>query len=242
MDFNRYITASEFSALAELFRREGRSIAFARGGVVCLPGGAEPPLRCGRAGRLPLRAPHRTGRAACGGLRLCRGVRWRLHLDEQRPACLDRHRGDVRQPGAVPRQRPPGLLYATDAAHEQLGRTLAEHLLAEVYERLLQCYASTPQERYEALLRRCPDLLHLVPLKEPGLLPAGAPRDPEPHPAPYPLTSDPLFSASLILCDTRFLRHFLISVKAFPEPSSYLCLHETGYCNRGHVRDRAGPC
>ena len=57
-------------------------------------------------------------------------------------------------------------LYATDAAHEQLGRTLAEHLLAEVYERLLQCYASTPQERYEALLRRCPDLLHLVPLKE----------------------------------------------------------------------------
>ena len=31
MDFNRYITAAEFSALAELFRREGRSVAFARG-------------------------------------------------------------------------------------------------------------------------------------------------------------------------------------------------------------------
>ena len=56
--------------------------------------------------------------------------------------------------------------YATDASHERLGRRLAEHLLAEVYERLLQCYVSTPPMRNEALLRRCPDLLNLVPLKE----------------------------------------------------------------------------
>ena len=56
--------------------------------------------------------------------------------------------------------------YRTDAAHERLGRTVAEHMLAEIYERLLQSYVSTPQERYESLLARCPGLLELVPLRE----------------------------------------------------------------------------
>ena len=54
----------------------------------------------------------------------------------------------------------------TDAACERLGRRVAERLLLEVYERLLQRYAATPQERYEALLARCPGLLDLVPLQE----------------------------------------------------------------------------
>lgn len=56
--------------------------------------------------------------------------------------------------------------YRTDASHERLGRTLAEHMLAEVYERLLDRYAASPQQRYEALLERCPALLQLIPLRE----------------------------------------------------------------------------
>ena len=56
--------------------------------------------------------------------------------------------------------------YRTDAAHERLGRTMAEHVLAEVYERLLERYAASPQQRYEALLERCPDLLQMVSLRE----------------------------------------------------------------------------
>ena len=53
-----------------------------------------------------------------------------------------------------------------DAACERLGRRLAEHMLAEVYERLLDRYAASPQQRYEALTERCPDVLQLVPLRE----------------------------------------------------------------------------
>ncbi len=56
--------------------------------------------------------------------------------------------------------------YRTDAACERLGRRLAEHMLAEVYERLLDRYAASPQQRYEALTERCPDVLQLVPLRE----------------------------------------------------------------------------
>ena len=56
--------------------------------------------------------------------------------------------------------------YRTDAARERLGRTFAQHMLAEVYERLLDRCAASPQQRYEALLERCPDLLQLVPLRE----------------------------------------------------------------------------
>lgn len=56
--------------------------------------------------------------------------------------------------------------YRIDAEHERLGRTLAESLAAEVYERLLQSYGVAPQTQYEALLRRCPGLLNLIPLQE----------------------------------------------------------------------------
>lgn len=55
--------------------------------------------------------------------------------------------------------------YRTDAACERLGRRLAEHMLAEVYERLLDRYAASPQQRYEALTERCPDVLQLVPCR-----------------------------------------------------------------------------
>ena len=44
--------------------------------------------------------------------------------------------------------------------------TLAERLTCELYERMLQLYACTPQERYETLLQRCPELLNIVALKE----------------------------------------------------------------------------
>lgn len=56
--------------------------------------------------------------------------------------------------------------YRLDAAHERLGRHVAEHLLAVVYERLVEVYAAAPQQRYEALIARCPELLNLIPLKE----------------------------------------------------------------------------
>ena len=56
--------------------------------------------------------------------------------------------------------------YRADPACERLARRLAERLTCELYERMLQLYACTPQERYETLLRRCPELLNIVALKE----------------------------------------------------------------------------
>lgn len=56
--------------------------------------------------------------------------------------------------------------YRAGPACERLARRLAERLTCELYERMLQLYACTPQERYETLLRRCPELLNIVALKE----------------------------------------------------------------------------
>ena len=166
MDFNRYITAAEFSALAELFRREGRSVAFSRGESFACQEMRN--RRCGVVERGSFRYVHLTERGerhvvgyAFAGefvgdyISMSNGLPAWIGIEamcESRVLCLDNDR--------------LATFYAMDAAHERLGRTLAEHLLAEIYERLLQCYASTPQERYEALLRRCPDLLNLVSLKE----------------------------------------------------------------------------
>lgn len=74
--------------------------------------------------------------------------------------------------------------YRTDAAHERLGRTVAEHMLAEIYERLLQSYVSTPQERYESLLARCPGLARTGPAPGAGLVSRRASRNAEPHSPP----------------------------------------------------------
>lgn len=166
MDFNHYITAAEFAPLAELFRTEGHRTDFVPGESFARQDERNP--CCGLVESGAFRYVHLTaegdapvvGYAFSGefvgdyismsnGLRswvgieaMCRSRVW--SLDYGRLATF----------------------YAADAAHERLGRRLAEHLLAEVYERLLQCYVTSPQERYEALLRRCPDLLNLVSLKE----------------------------------------------------------------------------
>ena len=59
---------------------------------------------------------------------------------------------------------PPGVILSSSSGSNSL--SVAEHMLAEVYERLLERYAASPQQRYEALLERCPDLLQMVSLRE----------------------------------------------------------------------------
>ncbi|MCC8199498.1 MAG: Crp/Fnr family transcriptional regulator [Tannerellaceae bacterium] len=50
--------------------------------------------------------------------------------------------------------------------NQYLGRRIAELLLAEVYDRLLTMYITTPEEQYREILSRCPEVLTLVSLKE----------------------------------------------------------------------------
>lgn len=106
------------------------------------------------------------GRASRGGVCLCRRVRGRLRRDVRRSPsqvsieamcdCTVWRADDDRLEA----------FYRADPACERLARRLAERLTCELYERMLQLYACTPQERYETLLRRCPELLNIVALKE----------------------------------------------------------------------------
>lgn len=166
MDFNRYITAAEFAPLAELFRTEGHSRIYLPGEAFARQDERNP--CCGLVTSGAFRYVHLTaeGNASVVGyafsgefvgdyISMSNGLRSWVGIEamcRSSVSCLDYGRLDA--------------FYAADAAHERLGRRLAEHLSAEVYERLLQCYVSTPQECYETLLRRCPDLLNLVSLKE----------------------------------------------------------------------------
>lgn len=166
MDFNRYITAADFPALAKFFHTEGRSVAYARGESLALQSVRN--RCCGLVERGAFCYVHFTER----GERHVVGYSFAgefvgdyVSMSNGLPSwvCIEALCDSVVR--CVDNDRLLAF-YATDAAHEQLGRRLSEHLLAEVYERLLQCYASTPQECYEALLRRCPDLLNLVSLKD----------------------------------------------------------------------------
>ena len=166
MNFNRYIPESEFSELAEFIRREGAVRHLARGERLSAQG-----FRIHRCG-LVVRGAFRYVHAAAAGeghvvgyafagefvgdyISMCNGTPSQVTIEAMCDA----------ETLLVPGERLEAF-YRTDAARERLGRTFAQHMLAEVYERLLDRCAASPQQRYEALLERCPDLLQLVPLRE----------------------------------------------------------------------------
>ena len=151
MNFNRYITEAEFSELAAFIRREGVVRRFARGERLSGQG-----LRSHRCG-LVVQGAFRYVYADAAGEEHVVGV------DAPSQVTIGAMCGA--EALLVPGERLE-TFYRTDAACERLGRRLAEHMLAEVYERLLDRYAASPQQRYEALTERCPDVLQLVPLRE----------------------------------------------------------------------------
>ena len=56
--------------------------------------------------------------------------------------------------------------WETDMNTQRLGRRIAETMFAEIYQRLLGFYCDTPEQRYQALMKRCPDLQEKLSLKE----------------------------------------------------------------------------
>ena len=56
--------------------------------------------------------------------------------------------------------------WETDMETQRLGRRIAETMFAEIYQRLLGFYCDTPEQRYQTLMKRCPDLQELITLKE----------------------------------------------------------------------------
>lgn len=166
MPFNRYITVEEFAPVAAFIRAAGESVRFDGGdcfarqdvrnrysGLVC--SGAFRYVHETAEG-----ARHVVGYAFAGEFV---GDYISMRMDNPSWVRIEAMCGsEVRRVANGELE----AFFRTDAGHERLGRRLAEHLLAEVYERLLQSYAATPRTRYEALLRRCPGLLELVPLKE----------------------------------------------------------------------------
>lgn len=56
--------------------------------------------------------------------------------------------------------------WETDMETQRLGRRIAETMFAEIYQRLLGFYCDTPEQRYQALMKRCPELQKRISLKE----------------------------------------------------------------------------
>lgn len=56
--------------------------------------------------------------------------------------------------------------WETSMDTQRLGRYIAEMMFEEIYKRLIHFYCETPEQRYIALMQRCPNLKENVPLKE----------------------------------------------------------------------------
>lgn len=165
-NFNRYIRASEFGPLAAFLRGEGSLAEYPSGGLFATQGVRN--RYCGLVEEGAFRYVLTTGRGerCVVGYSFC-GEFVGDYISSRlgRAAWVGIEALCDSRVARVPYERLE-LFFGSDSAGERMGRRLAEHLLAEVYERLLQMYESTPQERYEALLRRCPGVLDLVELKE----------------------------------------------------------------------------
>lgn len=166
MNFNRYITASEFSLLAEFCRRQGEPIPFRKGDVFSQQG-----VRNRYSGVVE-RGAFRYVHSSDDGCRHVVGYAFSgefvgcyVSMRNDRPSWVGI---EAMSDGEVLRVNNDALeaFYRTNADHERLGRSVAEHLMGEIYERLLQSYGLSAQACYEELLGRCPDLLNLVPLHE----------------------------------------------------------------------------
>lgn len=166
MNFNRYLSEEEFAALADFIRREGVARVFERGERF-----AEQGVRSRRSGLID-RGAFRYVHASAAGEEHVVGYAFEgefvgsyvsMRVDAPSQVMIEAMcRCEVR---CVAAERLEAF-FRTDARHERMGRVLAERLLAEVYERLMDRYAATPQQRYEALLARCPGLFELVSLRD----------------------------------------------------------------------------
>ena len=166
MDFNRYIAAAEFETLAAFFRARGEPLRLERGDRF-----SEQGLRC-RYGGLVEEGAFRYVHLSGAGDRHVVGFAFAGEFVgdyvSMRCQTLSQVSIEALRPCRVLRVAAGTLesLYRTDAGHERLGRGVAESLLSEVYGRLLETYAASPQERYEALLRRCPRLMEYCPARD----------------------------------------------------------------------------
>lgn len=166
MDFNRYITTAVFHELAELLRTEGRLVAFAPGEPFARQD--ERNRHCGLVEEGAFRYVHLTSRGeshVVGYAFAGEFVGDYISMSSGRPSWVGIEAICESRVWTLERDTLEAF-YAVDAAHERLGRLFAEHLLSEVYERLLQSYVTSPQDLYEILLRRCPNLLNFISLKE----------------------------------------------------------------------------
>lgn len=166
MNFNRYISEPDFSELSEFLHRVGTTRLFARGERLSAQGS------CNHRAGLVVGGAFRYVHTSAAGEEHVVGYSFAgefvgdyISMRVDAPSQVTIEAMCDSEVLFAPGERLEAF-YRADAAHERLGRTLAEHMLAEVYERLLDRYAASPQERYETLLRRCPALLQLIPLRE----------------------------------------------------------------------------
>ena len=149
MNFNRHITQAEFSPLAEFLRAEGAERRFERGERLAAQGG-----RSHRAGLVVQGAFRYLHADAAGGEHVVGYAFAGEFVGDYISMCVD-------SPSQVTIEAMCGA-----AALVVTGGRLEAFYRTEVYERLLEHYAASPQQRYEALLERCPDLLQMVSLRE----------------------------------------------------------------------------
>ena len=166
MDFNRYISAAEFAPLAELFRREGESLSVPKDGCFSfqqvrnrcsglVEEGAFRYVHLARSGERHVVGYAFAGEFVGDYVAMCGDRPSQVSIEAMCDCTVWRADDDRLE-----------AFYRAGPACERLARRLAERLTCELYERMLQLYACTPQERYETLLQRCPELLNIVALKE----------------------------------------------------------------------------
>ena len=169
MDFNRYIATGEFAALADWFRSEGEVVHYAAGDRFA---------RQGCRNRHPAEWSDGALSAMCTSPVRASVTWWGMPLPESSWAITSRcaamqeavageHRSDVRLHGVACGRRSARSSIGADPACERLARRLAERLrLRTLRTDVAALCLVRRRRRYETLLRRCPELLNIVALKE----------------------------------------------------------------------------
>lgn len=163
-NFNPYIKQIDANSLKELCIRHGQLSTFRKGEYLIREGDVYPYFGFVKTGVFKYVSINKTENRLYNT-----GFAFPGEFVADYPACIYGMRSETNVQALTQSEIylcPAERLAAFSDQQPGIARTNAEQLFLQTYSRYLDLYRLTPEERYLQLLRRCPDILQSVPLKE----------------------------------------------------------------------------
>lgn len=161
--FNEYIDTAEIDFIRAYFQREGRLCTFNKGSFFLRAGDCPPRMALVVSGYFKYSVIDSRGEECITGFALCNNLVGDYYGCLHHVPALNHIKAVTNSTCLVVSARKVSDMLA---AHADVRIKFGETLFRMAHKRYLSLCCQTPKERYTELLKRCPDLLQHITLKE----------------------------------------------------------------------------